>query len=190
LKEIPVQSVVGIFNSRRAAEEAVSGLNAIGLADNSVVFATPENAPQALESVPTTDAESPGIGKAISGYVGGVVGGGVGMGVGSGVASLLVPGVGVIFAAGIAAGALLGVSGAAIGAALGKETEKTLDTGVPHDDVFFYRDLLRQGRSLVVASTETDELAIAARAVLHQHGSEDVETVRKEWASGRSHRAA
>ena len=185
-----MQTVVGIFKSRRSAEEAVSGLHAVGLTDDSVIFATPENGPQALESVPTTDAESPGIGKAISSYVGGVIGGGVGMGVGSGVASLLVPGVGVIFAAGVAAGALLGVGGAAIGAALGKETEKTLDTGVPHDDVFFYRDLLKQGRTLVVASTDSNELATAARAVFHQHASEDVETARKEWDSRRPPRAA
>lgn len=112
------------------------------------------------------------------------------MGVGSGVASLLVPGVGAVFAAGIAAGALLGIGGAAIGAALGEESEKALDTGVPHDDVLFYRELLKQGRSLVVASVDSDELACAARAVLHQHGSEDVETARKEWDSQRSGRAA
>lgn len=155
-----------------------------------MLFVTPENAPHTLESVPTTDAESPGIGKAISSYVGGVIGGGVGMGVGSGIASLLVPGVGVVFAAGVAAGTLLGVGGAAIGAALGKETEKASDTGVPHDDVFFYRDLLKQGRSLVIAWTDSEDLAAAARSVFHQHASEDVEAARKEWDSKRPQRAA
>lgn len=35
-----------------------------------------------------------------------------------------------------------------------------------------------------------DELTTAARAVLHQHGSEDVETDRKELESSRRQRAA
>jgi hypothetical protein len=185
-----MHTLVGVFNSRHAAEETVGGLRAVGLGDDSIVFLSPESSEQAVEMVPTTDAESPGIGKAISSYIGAVIGGGVGLGVGSGVASLLVPGVGVIYAVGIAAGALLGIGGAAIGAALGKETEEILDTGVPHDDVLFYRELLKQGRSLVVASTDNDELATATLAVLHQHGSEDVETARKEWETRRSDRAA
>lgn len=185
-----MHTLVGVFNSRNAAEEAVKGLRAVGLGADSIVFLTPESSEQAVESVPTTDAESPGIGKAISGFVGGVIGGGVGMGVGSGVASLLVPGVGVIFAAGVAAGALLGLGGAAIGAELGKETEQFLDTGVAHDDVLFYRELLKQGRSLVVASTDNDELATAALAILHRNRSEDVQTARKEWETRRSDRAA
>jgi hypothetical protein len=185
-----VQSLVGVFNSRPAAEEAVAGLRAVGLGDESIVFLTPESTEQAVESVPTTDAESPGIGKAISSYLGGVIGGGVGMGVGSGVASLLVPGVGTIFAAGVAAGALLGIGGAALGAELGEKSEKTLDTGVPHDDVQFYHELLRQGRSLVVASVDDAESAAAVQAVLHRHGSEDVETARKERHSSLPERAA
>ena len=184
-----MRTEVGIFSTRRSAEDTVSGLRAVGIAEDCIVFVTLANQPM-LSAVPTTDAESPGIGKTISGFLGGVIGGGVGMGVGSGVASLLVPGVGIVFAAGIAAGALLGIGGAAIGAKLGEESEKELDTGVPHDDVRFYRELLKQGRSIVVVSTDNEELATAARAVLHQHGSEDVATARKEWEASHPQRAA
>jgi hypothetical protein len=183
-----VQTVVGIFNSRNSAAGAVAGLRAVGLPEDSIVFLTPGNQPN-LSAVPTTDAESDGIGEAISGFVGGAVGGGVGMGVGSALASLFVPGVGIVFAAGIAAGVLLGIGGAAFGARLGEDTEKALDTGVPHDDVRFYRELLKQGRSVVVASTHSNELAALARAVMREHGSEDVETARKECEAGRERAA-
>jgi len=95
----------------------------------------------------------------------------------------------VIYAAGLAAGALLGIGGAAVGAHLGEDSEKALDTGVPHDDVLFYRELLKQGRSVVVASADSDELATAARVVMREHGSEDVDTARKEWETGRERAA-
>lgn len=183
-----MQTVVGIFSSRNSAAETVAGLRAVGLPEDSIVFLTSGNQPN-LSAVPTTDAESDGIGKAISGFVGGAVGGGVGMGVGSALASLFVPGVGTVFAAGVAAGALLGIGGAAIGARLGQDTEKALDTGVPHDDVFFYRELLKQGRSVVVASTDSHELAALARAVMREHRSEDAETARKEWEPSRERAA-
>jgi hypothetical protein len=85
---------------------------------------------------------------------------------------------------GISAAALLGVGGAAAGAAIGKETEKALDQGVPPDDVLFYRELLQRGLSLVIASVDTDASAAATRAVLHNHGAEDVDAARREWRSG------
>jgi hypothetical protein len=122
--------------------------------------------------VPVTDAESPGIGKAISSYLGGAIGAGAGFGLGSAAASLLVPGVGTIFAIGIGAAALLGVGGAAVGAAVGKETETELDEGVPRDDVESYRRLLQQGRSLVIVSVDSDNKAAQVRSFLEEHGGE------------------
>jgi hypothetical protein len=185
-----METLVGIFNSRADAERAVEGLHAIGLSSDAIVFLTPGQSTEQLDSVPTTDAEAPGMGEALSGYVGGVIGGGIGLGAGAGLASLLVPGVGTVFAIGLGAAALLGLGGAAAGAAIGEASEKALDQGVPRDDVLFYRELLQRGRSLVVASVETDELAVAARAVLHEHGSEDVDAVRSEWRDRRLDQAA
>lgn len=172
---------VGIFSSRLAAEEAVKGLRAIALANDAIVFLTPESPEERLSAVPTTDAEGPGVGKAISGVVGAAIGGGAGLSLGSMVASLAVPGVGVVFAAGLGAAALLGIGGAAAGAALGEASEKAGDIGVPRDDVMFYRELLQQGRSLVVASAESEEMATAAQAVLHRNGAQDVSSARREW---------
>ncbi len=185
-----MQTLVGIFISRRAAEEAVSGLQAIGLASDAVVFISPEQTAEKLPSVPTTDAESPGMGEVLSGYVGGVIGGGLGLGAGAAIASFLVPGVGTVVAIGIGAAALLGVGGAAVGAAVGEASEKELDQGVPRDEIMFCRELLKRGRSLVIASVESDDSAAAVRAVFQNHEAENVNAARKEWQAARSDQAA
>jgi hypothetical protein len=97
--------------------------------------------------------------------------------------SLLVPGVGTIFAIGLGAAALLGLGGAAAGAGVGEASELAADTGVPKDDVFFYRQLLKRGDSLVVASVDIEDQAAAVRAVFEQHGAEDIDAARKKLQS-------
>jgi hypothetical protein len=97
------------------------------------------------------------------------------------VASLLVPGVGPIIAAGLGAAALLGVGGATVGGSVGNASEGAMDEGMPKDDVFFYRDQLKQKRSLVVVNTQTDEGAASVRSILDHKGAEDVETARIQW---------
>jgi len=82
-------------------------------------------------------------------------------------------------AAGIGAAAALGLGGAAAGGTVGNATEHAMDEGVPKDDVVLYRELLKRGRSLLIVNVDSEELAAAARAVMQQNGSEDVETFRK-----------
>ena len=100
------------------------------------------------------DAEPDGIWKAMGAVVGGAVGASAGLAGGAAVASLLVPGGGTVFAIGLGAAAALGLGGAAAGAKAGDVTEHALDVGVPKDEVQFYHDLLRQGRSLVMANVD------------------------------------
>jgi hypothetical protein len=108
-------------------------------------------------TLPTTDAESDGMGSGLGAVVGGTVGAGAGMGIGAAVGSMLVPGVGPILAVGVGAGALLGLGGAVAGGILGGQSEKDLDIGVPKDDIFFFRELLKLGRSVIIANTDSDE---------------------------------
>ena len=89
-------------------------------------------------------------------------------------ASWLVPGVGTIFAIGLGAAAVLGLGGAVAGAKAGEVMEHKLDIGVPKDDVFFYRELLRRGRSLVIVNLQSDDLGPAARDAIEEQGGEDV----------------
>jgi len=184
-----MQSVVGIFPSVVSAERAVRGLLSIGVTEPSIVLlsgarkdcAVRVSAEKELDSVPTTDAESDGMGKALGALLGGAVGASAGLAGGAAVASLLVPGVGTIFALGVGAAAVLGLGGAAVGAQAGNATEHAMDVGVPRDEVKFYHEVLRHGRSLVIANAEGEELAEGARTVFEEQGGEDVGTARREF---------
>ena len=120
------------------------------------------------------------MGPAMGAVLGGVVGASTGLTLGSVVASLMVPGVGPIMAAGLGAAAVLGVGGAVAGGEIGNAAEKNLDVGVPRDDVFFYRELLKRGRSLVIVNTEQEDEYATANDVMAQSGGEDVNAARHE----------
>ena len=177
-----MQTAVGIFRSRSQAENALTDLLDSGLPQSSIVYLTGQQAPEQVESVRTTDAEAPGMGKTMGAYLGAVTGAGAGLSLGSAVASLMVPGVGPIMAAGLGAAALLGVGGAAAGASVGAASETALNEGVPKDDVFFYRDLLKQGSSLIVVNTDSDEKLKSVHSLLVENGAEDTDAARRQWA--------
>ena len=184
-----MESVVGIFHSVSAAEQAVEELVGSGMTEQSIIFLSNE-APvrggaraaseQELDELPTTDAEADGMGKTMGAVVGGAMGASAGLAGGAAVASLMVPGVGTIFAIGVAAAAALGLGGAAAGAKAGDVAEHAMDVGVPKDDVQFYHEVLRRGHSVVIANVEREEDAAKARAVFKQQGSEDVDATRRE----------
>ena len=174
-----MHTIVGIFTTRGAADQALNGLIKNGVPQHSIIFLTGDQPQAKIASVPTTEAEPDGMGKTLGSYVGGIVGAGAGLYLGSALASLVVPGVGSILAAGIGAAAALGLGGAAAGGTVGNATEHAMDEGVPKDDVVLYRELLKRGRSLVIVNLDSEELAAAARSVMQQNGTEDVETFRK-----------
>ena len=177
-----MHTIVGIFSSRAQAEQAVQRLLAGGTPANTIHYFTGDCAPEEIESLRTTDAEAPGMGKAMGAFLGGVIGASGGLSLGSAVASVLIPGVGPILAVGFGAAALLGAGGAAAGASVGHKSEDALDEGIPRDDVFFYRDLLTQGRSLVIVNSADDHAANGARTIIHEAGAEDADAARRRWA--------
>lgn len=175
-----MESVLGIFSSRAGAEQAVQGLLATPIAPQAIILLSGEAGSAQVDNLPTTDAERDGMGKAVGGVVGGAVGASAGLSLGSAVASLLVPGVGTIFAIGLGAAALLGIGGVAAGASIGETSEHAADIGVPKDDTFLYHELLKRGHSLVIANVDEEELASAAKAVFERLGAEDVDEARKK----------
>jgi hypothetical protein len=184
-----MQSVVGIFPSVGSAERAVQRLVSLGMTERSIVFLSGSredsevrvSSEKELDSVATMDAESDGMGKAMGAVLGGAVGASAGLAGGAAMASLLVPGVGTIFALGLGAAAVLGLGGAAAGAKGGNAAEHAMDVGIPRDDVTFYHEVLRRGRSLVMANADSEELAERARTVFEEQGGEDVGTAREEF---------
>jgi hypothetical protein len=171
-----MQTVTGIFPSRLEAERSTERLHAIGVAHDRINLLAPGASEADLRSVPTTEGEAPGTGAAI----GAVVGVAHGLPVGLVVTSLMVPGLGPIIAAGIAAAAIFGAGGALVGGAL----ENALTEGLPKDELFFYEEALRQGQSVMIVLVEDDSQARTARQVLTASGAESVDSARERWWIG------
>jgi anti-sigma B factor antagonist len=163
-QEVPMETAIGVFDSRDRAEEALKGLIEHHVPQDSIVFMT------------RSENEAKTVGKELGTYVGALAGGAAGMSAGVAVATLLVPGLGAVFALGFGAAALLGLAGGGAGAALGKAISD--DPGVPQptpdekcsEDVVFFREVLEKGRSLIVVRTDSHEIAIVACGFLDRLG--------------------
>jgi hypothetical protein len=179
-----MQTVVGIFTSRAAAEQATEQLYRLGIARDQIHFLVPGSSLDRPEQVPTSETEQPGMGPALGGAVGGVVGASGGMMTAT-VLSALVPGIGTVTAVGLAALSLLGlVGGAVAGAVAGSALEDALANGLPKDEIYVYKDALRRGRTVLVALVEDADQATAARAALEQAGAESLDAARAQWWVG------
>ena len=172
-----MQAVVGVVRTHSDALRIVEALRRIDVPDQHISVLSPNTPESALQAVPKTDAEQPGIG----GTIGGVVGGAAGTAGGLTVAALALPGVGPIVVAGAIA---LGLLGVVAGSTVGNRLDETLSKGLPTDELYVYRDALRRGRSVVVVTVEDDEHAARARRLLADLGAESVDAAREEWWIG------
>jgi hypothetical protein len=178
-----MNTVAGIFTSRAGVERAIERVRALGIPEDHINYLLPGTPTAQLDAVPTTDAEQPGMGKVLGGVVGGVTGASHGL-LGAAVVSAIVPGVGPVMAIGLAAAALLGVGGAVAGAAVGGALEDALATGLPKDELFVYEDALRQGRAVLMVSTEETEQEDKVRAAMAEAGAESLDAAREHWWLG------
>ncbi len=159
-----METAIGVFASRDNAGEAAKELRERGIPEESMVFLT------------RSESEAKTIAKELGASVGGFVGGAVGMSAGVAAATLLIPGLGPVFALGFGAAALLGLAGAGTGAAVGKSAVYDAKTPQPtadekcSEDAAFFREVLKEGRSLIVVRTESKELATSACDVLDRLG--------------------
>lgn len=173
-----MEVVRGVFQSRADAEKAVNELRRLGVTAEKIGLITPDSRPEGVErSVPVTDTEEPGMGRAMGAAVGGAMGAAGGATLGLAVATLAVPGVGPVLAFGMIGAALLGTFGAAAGSAVGDSVEEELGEGIPHEDVYIYKDALRQGHSIVVAYV-IDDQADRAREIIKNAGAQDLNELR------------
>jgi hypothetical protein len=99
-------------------------------------------------------------------------------------AAVLIPGVGPVLAFGLAGAALFGAGGAAGGAALGNAADDQATEGVAGDEIYFYEDALRQGRSVVMVLAEDRAEGQRAHKLLADAGAESLDAARKDWWLG------
>jgi hypothetical protein len=156
----------------------------VGLRMDQMNLLTPGAREAELASVPTTDAEQPGVGKAFGGLLGGALAAAGGMHLGAAAASLIVPGVGPVLAIGTAAAVLAGVGGAAGGAALGDYFDESATHGLPTDELYLYKDALRKGRTVLVIPIESEQQGDEVAAILSASGAESLDAARESWWIG------
>jgi hypothetical protein len=143
----------------------------------------PNSSEQAIHSIATSQTEEPGVGGAIGGVLGVAVGMSAGFELGVAVTALI-PGVGPIFAVGVAAAALFGIGGGVGGAILGEKADEKSTEGVPQDDLFFYEDALRQNKSVVIVLAKDDHEEESAHKILAEAGAQSIDAARKDWWLG------
>lgn len=159
-----MDTAIGVFSARDHAEDAVAELRKQGVPDDSIVFLT------------RSEGEAKTIAKQFGAAVGGLVGGATGMSAGVVAATLLLPGVGAVFALGFGAAALLGLAGAGAGAGVGsfaahdKDAPQPTGEGRASEDAAFFREVLKSGRSLILVRAQSPETAAAACATLDRLG--------------------
>jgi anti-sigma B factor antagonist len=157
-----METVIGVFSSRERAEEAVTELLAQRVPEESIVFLS------------RSESEAKVVGKQLGASVGGFMGMATGASAGVAVATLLIPGIGPVFALGFGAAALLGLAGAGTGAAVGASIAETNVKTTPAEkapeDVAFFRDVLKEGRSLILVRAESAETATVACNILDRTG--------------------
>ena len=177
-----MEAISGVFHSQADAKKAINELRKAGLPDNRIGLLSPGSDSEELEtSLPVTDTEEPGMGRAMGAAVGGAMGAAGGATLGLAVASLAVPGIGPVIAFGMVGAALLGVVGATAGAAVGDTIEEELGEGIPHEDIYLYEDALRHGRSIVIAYAETEDQADKAESVMERSTAMDLDQLRESW---------
>jgi hypothetical protein len=179
-----MQAVTGIFTSFEQARHSAEELNAAGFSKERINLLAPGSSAAALENIPSTEGEQPGMGKAVGGVVGAAVGTFAGAPLGMALASAVIPGVGPAIGIGLAASALLGIGGASVGAVAGGKLEKELTEGLPKDEVFVYEDAIRKGRTVVIALAEDTDQAERARSIFQHHGAESIDAAREQWWVG------
>jgi anti-sigma B factor antagonist len=159
-----METAIGVFASRDRAEEAVKELRQSGVPEHAVNYLT------------RSESEAKTIAKEFGSYVGGFVGGAAGMSAGVVAATLLLPGIGPVFALGFGAAALLGAAGAGAGRTVGSAATHDAEAPIPtadeecSEEAAFLREVLKEGRSLVVVQTESPEIAKLACEILDRLG--------------------
>ena len=168
-----VQNVVGLFNDRVEAENAVHRLRNSGVSPDAISVAMkatevtsdpgPTSAPTLAESTGTTDLAAEGT------AVGAVSGAAVGTLVGLLVAgsTFVLPGVGTFLVAGPLAAAL---TGAGVGAASGGLIGALVGSGIPESEAGVLATEVETGRAIVVARVDENESA-DVRLIFDEEGS-------------------
>jgi len=153
------QLVIGIFKSKRNAEQAVNQLRQQGFSNEEINIVSKQDAKKGDKEYVDDDISDGAL-------TGGTLGGIGGLIIGAG--ALAIPGIGPIIAAGPIAAALSGAFAGGIAGGL-------IDWGIPAEVSHHYEREIAEGGTLAVIRTDARKLDQAAK-ILRQNGAQDVES--------------
>jgi hypothetical protein len=159
-------TVIGLFESRAAAEKAVGALMSKNYSRESISIVAGDPRTGAVDIPNLSPVDSPGSVDAGTGAAMGGLAGFVG-----GIIALAIPGIGPILAAGPLAA---GIMGAGFGAAAGGLIGSLKEHGVPENDAAQISEALRRGRVLITAHTSRERADDAAE-IMDDNGALDTE---------------
>jgi hypothetical protein len=178
-----MKTVVGIFSSPSAADRAATDLVNAGLPPGNIRQLTPGSPEREIHSaIPTAETEQSGMGKAVGGVVGFVVG----LTAAFGVPAVLQGAIGPWQQTSLIIAAVCGAVGAVIGVLAGGALEARLSTGLPKDEIYFYEEALRRGRSVVFVFASNNRQEEIARRILHRAGADSLDAADESWRVGLS----
>jgi len=153
-----METAIGVFSSRARVEEAIQELLKSKIPQEEVVFLT------------RSEPEAKLVGKEL-GAVGGFMGAATGVSAGLIVASIaLVPGIGIVLALGVGATTVLGLIGAEVASEAAKNAAKTAEQAEYSGDAALFRDVLKEGHSLIIVRTQSQETLRTACGILDRLG--------------------
>lgn len=162
-------TVVGVFDDRTDAEQALQALKAADFVPGQIDVAalhTPES--QGVDHA-TTEHRATRVDGTTGILAGGMLGGVAGWLLA--VSTVAVPGLGALVAAGALVGAL---GGAGIGAATGGLLGYLLDHGLNQSEAHYYHERVKHGAALVIVRAEGRETE--AQAIMQLYGAHDFHT--------------
>lgn len=166
-QSIQRSTVVGVFDDREDAREAIEALKDDRFSPDSISILSPDK--QSTQEIAEDTGTHAGSGAATGAVAGGILGGLGGWLLGIG--ALAIPGIGPFIAAGAFASAL---GGAAIGAGVGAIAGALVGMGVPEEHAKYYEGEAKAGKTLV--TVRADRRYDDAQRILREHGGYDIES--------------
>jgi len=154
-------TIVGVFEDRRHADQAVTELKKAGFRDDEIGVAMRHAHGEAADAAGETEAGEGAVAGALTGA-------GLGALAGLGVLSGVIPVIGPAIAAGT-----LGIilSNAAAGAAVAGLAGALIGYGIPEEDAQYYHEEFEAGRAVV--TVQADGRADEAMTIIRRHGGYD-----------------
>lgn len=163
---------VGVFASRRDAEQALNELKASGLSMDKVsIIAKDVDQGEQLANAQMTSRVGEENVNTTSGVIGDALTATTWGSILVGLSSLTLPGLGAVLAAGTLGVALASsIGGVAVGAAASQNLVNALtELGIPEERARIYSDRLHQNELLVIVESSTDELQNAEKILKNRN---------------------